>query len=103
MSAHPPVQNCPQRRALDLSQDREPEGVLAIEPLSSSPRRRDHPLQLAGAPEGFIAFTGSPAVLAGASLDRIEATASGAKLTRAEVGALMERMFENLTAGRPLL
>jgi len=60
-------------------------------------------LQLAGAPDGFIAFTGSPAVLARASLDRIESTAPGAKLTRAEVGALMERMFENLAASRPLL
>ena len=60
-------------------------------------------LQLAGAPDGFVAFTGSPAVLARASLDRIESTAPGAKITRAEVGALMERMFENLAAGRPLL
>jgi farnesyl-diphosphate farnesyltransferase len=60
-------------------------------------------LQLAGAPEGFIAFTGSPAVLARASLDRIESTAPGAKITRAEVGALMERMFEDLAEGRPLL
>jgi len=60
-------------------------------------------LQLAGAPDGFVAFTGSPAVLARASLDRIESTAPGVKLTRAEVGVLMERMFENLAAGRPLL
>jgi len=60
-------------------------------------------LQSAGAPDGFVAFTGSPAVLASATLDRIEATAPGAKLTRAEVGALMERMFENLAAGLPLL
>ena len=59
-------------------------------------------LQLAGAPDGYVAFTGSPAVLARASLDRIESTAPGAKITRAEVGALMERMFENLGAGRPL-
>jgi len=60
-------------------------------------------LQLAGAPDGFVAFTGSPAVLARASLDHIEAKAGGAKITRAEVGALMERMFENLAARRPLL
>ena len=59
-------------------------------------------LQLAGAPDGFVAFTGSPAVRARASRDRIESTAPGAKITRAEVGALMERMFENLAAGRPL-
>ena len=60
-------------------------------------------LQLAGAPDGFVAFAGSPAVLARASLDRIESTAPGAKLTRAEVGRLMERMFENLAAGRPVI
>jgi len=60
-------------------------------------------LQLAGAPDGFVAFTGSPAVLARASLDRITSAGPGAKITRAEVGALMERMFENLAAGRPLL
>jgi farnesyl-diphosphate farnesyltransferase len=60
-------------------------------------------LQLAGAPDGFVAFTGSPAVLARASLDRIASTGPGAKITRAEVGALMERMFEDLAAGRPLL
>jgi len=60
-------------------------------------------LQMAGAPDGFLAFTGSPAVLARASLDRIEFTTPGAKITRAEVGALMETMFENLAAGRPLL
>jgi farnesyl-diphosphate farnesyltransferase len=60
-------------------------------------------LQLAGAPDGFVAFTGSPAVLARASLDRIESKAEGAKLTRAEVATLMERMFENLAAGLPLL
>jgi len=59
-------------------------------------------LQLAGAPDGFVAFTGSPAVLARASLERISAVPGG-KLTRAEVGALMERMFEALGEKRPLL
>ncbi|HZN55986.1 MAG TPA: squalene/phytoene synthase family protein [Candidatus Polarisedimenticolaceae bacterium] len=60
-------------------------------------------LQDAGAPDGFVAFTGSPAVLARASLARIESSAPGAKLTRAEVAALMERMFEALAGGRRLL
>jgi farnesyl-diphosphate farnesyltransferase len=59
-------------------------------------------LQRAGAPDGFVAFTGSPAVLARASLARI-GEVPGGKLTRAEVGALMERMFEALANGRPLL
>jgi farnesyl-diphosphate farnesyltransferase len=60
-------------------------------------------LQLAGAPDGVVAFTGSPAVLARATLDRMETASPGAKITRSEVGALMERMFENLAGGRPLL
>jgi farnesyl-diphosphate farnesyltransferase len=60
-------------------------------------------LQLSGAADGFVAFTGSPAVLARKSLDRIESATEGNKLTRVEVSALMERMFENLAAKRPLL
>ncbi len=60
-------------------------------------------LQKAAAPDGFVAFTGSPAVLARASLDRLESTTPGAKLSRPEVATLMERMFEDLRAGRPLL
>ncbi len=60
-------------------------------------------LQGAGAPEGFVAFTGSPAVLARASLARIESEPVGAKLTRPEVAALMERMFADLAEGRALL
>lgn len=60
-------------------------------------------LQGAGAPEGFVAFTGSPAILARASLDRLEREGPGAKISRAEVAALMETMFEDLAAGRPLL
>jgi farnesyl-diphosphate farnesyltransferase len=57
-------------------------------------------LQSAGAPDGYVAFTASPAILARASVDRLEDAGPGAKITRAEVGALMERMFEDLAAGR---
>jgi farnesyl-diphosphate farnesyltransferase len=60
-------------------------------------------LQSAGAPDGFVAFTGSPAILARASLDRLEAKGPGAKITRDEVASLMERMFEDLGAGRPVI
>jgi farnesyl-diphosphate farnesyltransferase len=60
-------------------------------------------IRRAGAPEGLVAFTASPAILARASLDRIEERGPGAKLTRAEVAALMERMFEDLGAGREVL
>lgn len=60
-------------------------------------------LRRAGAPDGFVAFTGSPAILARASLDRIESHGPGAKISRAEVGALMETMFEDLAAGRDVM
>ena len=60
-------------------------------------------LQAAGAPDGFVAFTGSPAILARASLDRLEAKGPGAKITRDEVASLMESMFEDLGAGRPVI
>jgi farnesyl-diphosphate farnesyltransferase len=57
-------------------------------------------LQGAGAPEGFVAFTASPAILARASLDRIEERGPGAKITRDEVGSLMAAMFERLERGQ---
>lgn len=62
-----------------------------------------HTLQRAGAPDGLVAFTGSPVILARASLDRIRSAGPGSKLTRAEVGALMEAMFEDLGAGREII
>jgi farnesyl-diphosphate farnesyltransferase len=58
-------------------------------------------LQDAGAPEGFVAFTASPAILARASLDRIEERGPGAKITRDEVASLMEAMFERIGQGQP--
>jgi len=60
-------------------------------------------MQRGGGPDGLIAFAGSPVILARASLDRIEERGAGAKLTRAEVGSLMEAMFENLGAGREII
>jgi len=60
-------------------------------------------LSRCGAAEGLVAFTGSPAILARASLDRIESDGPGTKLTRPEVASLMERMFEDLAAGRDVI
>jgi farnesyl-diphosphate farnesyltransferase len=60
-------------------------------------------MQRSGGPDGLVAFAGSPVILARASLDRIESRGPGAKLTRAEVGSLMETMFENLGAGREII
>ena len=45
-------------------------------------------LQFAGAPDGFVAFTGSPAVLAPREPRPDRRGCPGGKLTRAEVGAL---------------
>jgi farnesyl-diphosphate farnesyltransferase len=42
-------------------------------------------LQRAGAPRGIVAFTALPALLARASLDRVERDGPGSKLTRPEV------------------
>ena len=56
-------------------------------------------LQRVGAPDGFVAFTASPAILARASLDRIEERGPGAKIGRDEVAGLMEGMFAAIETG----
>jgi farnesyl-diphosphate farnesyltransferase len=56
-------------------------------------------LQRAGASDGLIAFTASPVLLARASLARVAVQGPGAKLTRPEVAALIDSMFENIAAG----
>lgn len=60
-------------------------------------------VQRAGASDGLIAFTASPVLLARASLDRVAARGAGAKLTRPEVAALIETMFENIAGGREVV
>ena len=57
-------------------------------------------LQRAGAPRGFLAFTGLPVRLARATLDRLERHGPGSKLTRPEVAALVASMHADLDAGR---
>lgn len=59
----------------------------------------DH-LQKAGAPRGYLSFTGLPVRLAWATLDRVEEQGPGAKLTRPEVAALVAAMHADLDAGR---
>ncbi len=60
----------------------------------------DH-LQRAGAPRGYLGFTGLPVRLAWATLDRVEEQGPGSKLTRPEVAALVAAMYADLAAGRP--
>lgn len=54
-------------------------------------------LEQAGSERGIIAFTALPILLARATLDRVEASGPGAKITRAEVAALMSRLQEALS------
>ncbi len=58
-------------------------------------------LQSAGAPRGFLGFTGLPVRLAWATLDRVEEQGPGSKLTRPEVAALVAAMHDDLDTGRP--
>ena len=60
----------------------------------------DH-LQNAGAPRGYVGFTGLPVRLAWATLDRVEERGPGSKLTRPEVASLVAAMYADLDAGRP--
>jgi farnesyl-diphosphate farnesyltransferase len=49
-------------------------------------------LRSGGAPQGVVAFTALPVELAVATLERVEALGPGAKLSRAEVLAIVERV-----------
>ncbi len=60
----------------------------------------DH-LQGAGAPRGYLGFTGLPVRLAWATLDRLEEQGPGSKLSRPEVAAVVAAMHADLDAGRP--
>ena len=57
-------------------------------------------LQSAGAPRGYLGFTGLPVRLAWATLDRLEDQGPGSKLTRPEVATLVASMHADLDAGR---
>ena len=57
-------------------------------------------LQSAGAPRGYLGFTGLPVRLAWVTLDRVEEQGPGSKLTRPEVATLVAAMHADLDAGR---
>ena len=58
-------------------------------------------LQGLGAERGLVAFTALPVELATATLARVETAGPGAKLTRPEVYALMQRVHRALDRGEP--
>jgi farnesyl-diphosphate farnesyltransferase len=59
-----------------------------------------HALQRAGAPRGLVEFTALPVLLARATLDRVEGSGPGAKLSRPEVAAIVEGMRRELDSHR---
>jgi farnesyl-diphosphate farnesyltransferase len=58
-------------------------------------------LQTAGAERGLVAFTALPVRLAYATLDRLEETGPGSKLTRPEVYAILQRLNQALDLNQP--
>jgi farnesyl-diphosphate farnesyltransferase len=62
-----------------------------------------HTLQEAGAERGVVAFTALPVRLAYATLDRVEASGPGSKLTRHEVYAILQRLHQALDRNEPAL
>jgi hypothetical protein len=60
-----------------------------------------HALQRAAAPRGLVEFTALPVLLARATLDRVEASGPGAKISRPEVAAIVESMRDALDHQRP--
>ena len=60
-----------------------------------------HALQQAGAPRGLVEFTALPVLLARATLDRVEGSGAGAKISRLEVAAIVEGMRRELDSDRP--
>jgi farnesyl-diphosphate farnesyltransferase len=62
-----------------------------------------HALQAACAPRGLVEFTALPVLLARATLDRVEDSGPGAKLSRPEVAAIVEHMRRELDLQRPAI
>ena len=88
------------RSFLSGARDRQLAFALARADLAVAGEYVDH-LQRAGAPRGYLGFTGLPVRLAWATLDRVEEQGPGAKLTRPEVAELVAAMHADLDAGRP--
>jgi farnesyl-diphosphate farnesyltransferase len=90
------------RRYLPRGVDRAAVIALAREDL----RRAEEyvrALQEGGASRGLVAFTALPVLLAFATLDRVEEHGPGAKVSRSDVAALLERMNQALDEGSPVV
>ena len=88
------------RTFIPSARDRELAFELARADLLIAGEYVDH-LQRAGAPRGYLGFTGLPVRFAWATLDRVKEQGPGSKLTRPEVAALVAAMHADLDAGRP--
>jgi farnesyl-diphosphate farnesyltransferase len=62
-----------------------------------------HALQRAAAPRGLVEFVALPLLLARATLDRVEGSGPGAKLSRPEVAAIVESMRDTLDREQPVV
>ncbi|HVR30921.1 MAG TPA: squalene/phytoene synthase family protein [Thermoanaerobaculia bacterium] len=62
-----------------------------------------HALQRAAAPRGLVEFTALPVLLARATLDRVEGSGPGAKLSRPEVASIVDAMRRALDQERPAI
>ena len=86
-----------------------PDGVERAEVLALARRNLEtaaeyvHTLQDAGAERGVVAFTALPVRLAYATLDRVEVSGPGSKLTRHEVYAILQRLHQALDRNEPAL
>ncbi len=60
-------------------------------------------LQEAGAAEGIVAFNALPALLATATLDRVQEAGPGSKISRARVWAIMAKLKADVRMGRPVI
>ena len=87
------------RNFLPAGVDRSRVFALAREDLRAAGRYCST-LHAAGAPRGLVEFTTLPVLLAWATLDRVEQSGPGAKLTRPEVGAIIQQMYEALDGDR---
>jgi farnesyl-diphosphate farnesyltransferase len=88
------------RRYLPRRVDRAEVFDLARRDLAAS-AEYVHALQRAAAPRGLVEFTALPVLLARATLDRVEGSGPGAKLSRPEVAAIVESMRDALDRERP--
>jgi farnesyl-diphosphate farnesyltransferase len=89
------------RTFIPTARDRAAAFALARQDLVVAGEYVDH-LQQAGAPRGYLGFTGLPVRLAWATLTRVEEQGPGSKLTRPEVAALVGALHADLDAGRPV-